>query len=78
MSLINLRSIEIFVTGNAKNPGSYIMNPLSTISNVLFNSGGPTNAGSLRNIELRRNNKLVGLYDFYELFIKGNTKQATI
>ena len=75
MSLINLRSIEIFVTGNAKNPGSYVLNPLSTISNVLFNSGGPTDAGSLRNIELRRNNKLVGLYDFYELFIKGNTNQ---
>ena len=36
MSLINLRSIEIFVTGNAKNPGSYVLNPLSTISNVLF------------------------------------------
>ena len=75
MSLVNLRSIEVFVTGNAKNPGSYVMNPLSTISNVLFNSGGPTDAGSLRNIELRRNNKLVGIYDFYELFIKGNTNQ---
>ena len=75
MSLVNLRSIEIFVTGNAKNPGSYVMNPLSTISNVLFNSGGPTDAGSLRNIELKRNNKLVGTYDFYELFIKGNTNQ---
>ena len=75
MSLVNLRSIEIFVTGNAKNPGSYVMNPLSTISNVLFNSGGPTDAGSLRNIELKRNNKLVGIYDFYELFIKGNTNQ---
>ena len=75
MSLLNLRSIEVFVTGNAKNPGSYVMNPLSTISNVLFNSGGPTDAGSLRNIELRRNNKLVGIYDFYELFIKGNTNQ---
>ncbi len=75
MSLVNLRAIEIFVTGNAKNPGSYVMNPLSTISNVLFNSGGPTDAGSLRNIELKRNNELVGIYDFYELFIKGNTNQ---
>ncbi len=75
ISLTNLRSIELFITGNARNPGSYILNPLSTISNALFNAGGPSDSGSLRSIELRRNNKIIGVYDFYELFVKGNTNQ---
>ena len=54
ISLAKIRSIQIFVLGNAYSPGAYTVSSLSNISNVLFFSGGPTVNGSLRNISVKR------------------------
>ena len=73
ISLLKVRPIQIFVAGQSINPGSYNLSALSNISSALFESGGPNNSGSLRNISLKRSNEVVGTLDLYDLFISGNS-----
>ncbi len=67
-----LRSIQIYVVGNARQPGSYTVSSLSTLVNALFFSGGPSEQGSMRRIELKRGGKIVTTFDFYDLLIDGD------
>jgi polysaccharide biosynthesis/export protein len=69
----DLRSIRVFVLGEAEKPGSYTVSGLSTMTNALFVSGGVKTVGSLRNIELKRNGKLVSVLDLYDLLLHGDT-----
>lgn len=69
-----LRSIRIFVVGDAQTPGSYTVSGLSTITNALFVSGGVKKIGSLRNIELKRAGAVVARMDLYDLLLKGDTR----
>lgn len=69
-----LRSIRVFVLGDAETPGSYTVSGLSTITNALFVSGGVKKIGSLRNIELKRNGVTVTRLDLYDLLLKGDTR----
>jgi len=73
INLNRLRSINVYVLGEAYKPGSYTLSSLSTVTNALFLSGGVNKLGSLRNIEIKRRGKLVKKYDLYDLLIKGNT-----
>lgn len=73
VSIGELRSIRIFVLGDAQVPGSYTVSGLSTITNALFVSGGVTPIGSLRNIELKRNGRTVSTLDLYDLLLNGDT-----
>lgn len=68
-----LRSIQIFVLGNARQPGTYTVSSLSTLVNALFISGGPSPTGSMRRIELRRGNHMITQFDVYDLLQKGDT-----
>ena len=68
-----LRSIRIFVLGDAYRPGSYTVSALSTVTNALFVSGGVQTIGSLRNIEIKRSGKLIGRLDLYDLLLEGDT-----
>lgn len=67
-----LRSIRIFVAGDAYKPGSYTVSSLSTITQALFVAGGVNEIGSLRNVQLKRNGRLVGTLDLYDLLLKGD------
>ena len=69
----DLRSIRVFVLGEAQKPGSYTVSGLSTMTNALFVSGGVKKIGSLRNIQLKRNGKLVTVLDLYDLLLRGDT-----
>ena len=69
----DLRSIRVFVLGEAEKPGSYTVSGLSTMTNALFVSGGVKTIGSLRNIELKRNGHLVSVLDLYDLLLRGDT-----
>ena len=69
----DLRSIRVFVLGEAEKPGSYTVSGLSTMTNALFVSGGVKKIGSLRNIELKRNGRLVTVLDLYDLLLHGDT-----
>jgi protein involved in polysaccharide export with SLBB domain len=73
ISMGELRSIRVFVLGDAEVPGSYTVSGLSTITNALFVSGGVKTIGSLRNIELKRAGRTVVTLDLYDLLINGDT-----
>ncbi|WP_416351523.1 SLBB domain-containing protein [Parashewanella curva] len=73
VTLGQLRSIRIFIAGEAYKPGSYTVSSLSTITQALYVSGGISNIGSLRNIELKRAGKLVGKLDLYDLLMRGDS-----
>ena len=70
LTLAELRSISVYILGEAYKPGLYTMSGLSSISNALFVSGGVNEQGSLRNIQLKRNGEIIGIYDFYEFLLK--------
>lgn len=72
VSMGQLRSIQVFVVGQAKRPGSYTVSALSTLLNALFATGGPSTKGSLRNIEVRRNDHPVTVFDLYDLLLRGD------
>ena len=72
VSLGQLRSIQVFVVGQARHPGSYTVSALCTLVNALFASGGPTGTGSLRHIQLKRNKGVVTEFDLYDLLLKGD------
>jgi len=67
-----LRSIQVFVVGQARRPGSYTISSLSTLTNALFATGGPTPAGSMRHIQLKRDGKVVVDFDLYDLLEHGD------
>ena len=71
-SLGRLRSIQVYVVGQARHPGTYAVSSLSTLVNALFASGGPNANGSMRSIELRRDGKLVTQIDLYDFITKGD------
>lgn len=72
VSLGQLRGVRVYVTGFAAQPGAYSMTSLSTLSAALVKAGGPTAAGSFRDIQLRRQGRVVSTFDFYDLLISGN------
>lgn len=72
-TLDSLRSIQIFITGEAFRPGSYAVSAVTTLFNALHASGGPGDYGSLREIKLIRNNKTITI-DFYNYLLKGESK----
>lgn len=74
VSMGELRSIRIFVLGEATRPGSYLVSSLSTITNALFASGGVKPIGSLRAIQHKRNGQVVGTLDLYDLLLRGDTR----
>lgn len=72
VSLGQLRSIQVYVVGAARRPGSYTVSSLSTLVNTLFASGGPSANGSMRRIQLKRGNKVVTEFDIYDLVLRGD------
>ena len=66
-----LRPIRIFVIGDIEQAGAYNVNSSATLFSSLYYFGGPDVKGSLRNIELLRNNKSVGKIDFYDYLLTG-------
>jgi protein involved in polysaccharide export with SLBB domain len=72
VSLGQLRSIQVFVVGQARRPGNYTVSSLSTLVNTLFASSGPSATGSMRHILLKRDNRVVTEFDFYDLLLQGD------
>ena len=72
VTLGELRSIQVFVVGQARRPGNYTVSSLSTLVNALFASGGPSESGSMRRIQLKRGAKVVTEFDLYDLLLKGD------
>ncbi|GAC1621855.1 MAG: SLBB domain-containing protein [Nevskia sp.] len=73
ISLGELRSVRVFLTGDVNQPGSYTVSSLATITNALFVGGGVSIVGSLRSIQLKRNGRLVRTLDLYALLLHGDS-----
>jgi polysaccharide export outer membrane protein len=71
VTMERLRTINIFIVGEARRPGTYEVSSLSTVITALYAAGGPNKNGSLRNIEVFRQGDLFTTLDLYEFFIKG-------
>ncbi len=70
-----LRSITIFVVGSVKKSGAYTVSAFDTILNALIYARGPDTLGSMRNIQLRRRNKIITTFDLYDLILKGDNSK---
>ena len=73
VSMGALRTIRVFVLGDVNRPGSYVISSMSTISSALYRSGGISEVGSLRKIQLKRQGRTVATLDLYDLLLKGDT-----
>jgi protein involved in polysaccharide export with SLBB domain len=69
-----LRTIQVFIAGEATQPGSYTVSALATITSALFSAGGVREIGSLRNIQLRRGAKVIATLDLYDLLLRGDAR----
>ena len=73
-----LRSIDVFVVGQARRPGRYTVSSLSTLSNAIFASGGPSPTGSMRHIQLKRGSQVVTDFDLYDLLLNGDKSKDVV
>ena len=72
-----LRSITVYVVGQARRPGTYTVSSLSTLVTALFASGGPNANGSMRHVQVKRSGKVAAELDLYSFIAKGD-KSADI
>tara|TARA_B100000780_G_C21123649_1_gene455449 strand:+ start:775 stop:2508 length:1734 start_codon:yes stop_codon:yes gene_type:complete len=73
VSLIEIRDIQVLITGNAYNPGIFTLSGNSNILHALSMAGGVSDSGSYREIQLIRNNITIATIDLYNLFIYGKS-----
>jgi polysaccharide biosynthesis/export protein len=73
-----LKSMQIFVLGDVKRPGAYTIGSFATITDALLIAGGPAGIGTMRNIQLRRKDKVITTFDLYDLLLKGDKSKDTI
>ncbi|MBU1435865.1 MAG: SLBB domain-containing protein [Gammaproteobacteria bacterium] len=73
VSMGKLRTINVFLAGEAKFPGSYTVSALATLTQTLFVAGGVSDIGSLREISVKRAGKDVASFDLYRLLLKGDS-----
>jgi polysaccharide biosynthesis/export protein len=73
------RSINVFLAGEAKNPGMYAVSALSSVTQALFVAGGVSEVGSLRNIQIKRQGNTIAQFDLYKLLLSGdNSNDITL
>ncbi|MCG9576163.1 SLBB domain-containing protein [Vibrio tubiashii] len=73
VSLSEMRAIQVFVTGDVKQPGAYNVNGLTTLSQVLVAVGGINLSGSLRDIQVKHPGKKTIHFDAYDLIVRGDS-----
>tara|TARA_Y100001980_G_C14550764_1_gene333534 strand:+ start:784 stop:2730 length:1947 start_codon:yes stop_codon:yes gene_type:complete len=78
LELGQLKSLNVYFTGQVKNPGINLVHPFSDVFTALVQSGGVKKNGSLRNIKVLRKNKEIASIDFYEFFVNGKNNFSKI
>ena len=73
ISLVNVRDIQVLITGNAYNPGIYTLNGNSNLLHALSMAGGIGENGSYRKVQIIRNNEIIRTVDLYDIFIHGKS-----
>jgi protein involved in polysaccharide export with SLBB domain len=73
VTLVNIRDIQVLITGNAYNPGIYTLNGNSNLLHALSMAGGVDDTGSYRKIDLIRDGEVINSIDLYDIFIDGKS-----
>ena len=76
--ITRLRGIRVYVTGFARQPGSYTVNSLSTLVNAVLAAGGPGPGGSFRSMRLFRKGQLISDFDLYDLILRGDKSRDMV
>ena len=74
ITLSNLRAIQVVVMGEVLKPGTFTIPGMTSLFNALVNTGGIKTSGSLRKVELRRQNRLVARLDLYDMLLSGQSR----
>jgi protein involved in polysaccharide export with SLBB domain len=74
VTLGNIRSIKVIMVGQLERPGTYTLPSLATAFVALTAAGGPSENGSMRQIEIIRNNQVIRHLDVYDFLVKGSQK----
>jgi len=75
VSLTQIRPVKVSVIGNVTTPGPHLVNGMATVLNALYASGGIATSGTLRDVKVYRNNKLIKTIDLYDYITQGNIDQ---
>jgi len=75
VSMARLRTIKVYVVGEVVRPGAYEMSSLATVSNAVYAACGPAKSGSLRQVTVVRDGRVVAKLDFYDFLLKGDRTQ---
>ena len=78
ISLGEIKSVRVTVIGQVKKPGTYTISSLTSLFNLLYLCGGPTDLGSYRQIELIRGNELKRTIDLYGFLLKGDQRDNVL
>lgn len=68
------KTISVDIMGEVEAPGSYTISAFSTVFNALYMAGGTNEIGTLRNIKVYRDSKLISTCDVYDYILNGNMK----
>lgn len=71
LTLGQTRSITVSIMGEVKVPGTYTLSAFATVYNALYMAGGPNEIGTLRNVKIYREGKLLSDVDVYDFLLKG-------
>lgn len=74
VSVANVRAVQVFVVGEAAQPGSYQVSALGTVLTALYAAGGPTDKANMRGVEVRRGGRVAATFDVYDYLLKGDTR----
>ena len=71
LSVGQTRTISVNIMGEVRNPGTYTLASFASVFHALYMAGGPNEIGTLRNIKVYRNNRLVSTVDVYDYILNG-------
>jgi protein involved in polysaccharide export with SLBB domain len=72
VSMGSLRTMKVYIVGNASRPGAYTVSSLATLVNALIGAGGPSKTGTMRDIQVKRNGMTAVHFDMYDLLLSGD------
>ena len=75
VSMARIRTMKIYVVGEVVRPGAYELSALATASNAIYAACGPARSGSLRQVKVLRDGKVIGELDLYDFLMHGDRSQ---
>jgi polysaccharide biosynthesis/export protein len=75
VNVARLRSNQVYVVGDVRRPGSFLVSSAGTALTALYAAGGPSLNGSLRRIEIRRAGRTVDSLDVYDYLVRGDASR---